>query len=143
MLVPDLNLLVYAFNADAPHHGAAAKWWEDALSGNERVGIPWFVLAGFIRLLSGKVVVKHPYPIKALFKITNEWFELPNVLLLEPTLRTYELMEKLMVEQSLPGSMVTDVFIAAKAMEHDATLCTNDAEFSRFPGLKQSNPLSK
>jgi uncharacterized protein len=141
VLIPDLNLLVYAFNSDASHHRPSAQWWEDSLNGDERIGVPWLVLMGFIRLLSGKAVMKNPYPVKDLFQITKEWFQLPNVILLEPTVRTYDLMEKLMVSMSLPGSMATDTFIAATAIEHDASLCTNDTDFSRFHSLKTLNPL--
>src|SRR4051812_13893552 len=141
MKIPDLNLLVYAFNSDAPSHGVAKIWWEDSLNNEESIGIPWLVLTGFIRLLSGRAIVKNPYPVKALFDITEEWFGLPHVTLLEPTRRTYSIMRRLMVEKNLPGSWVTDTFIASTAIELDAMLCTNDAGFSRFPGLKLQNPL--
>jgi hypothetical protein len=28
MTLPDINLLVYAYNDDAPHHASARRWWE-------------------------------------------------------------------------------------------------------------------
>src|SRR6058998_2427755 len=105
MRIPDLNLLVYAFNSDAPHHEQAASWWEESLNNEERVGIPWLVLVGFIRLLSGRIIVKTPFPVKNLFEIAEDWLALPHVTLLEPTLRTYSVMRKLMESQSLPGSL--------------------------------------
>jgi len=39
------------------------------------------------------------------------------------------------------GRLATDVHIAALAMEFDATVASNDAEFSRFADLKVMNPL--
>ena len=39
MLIPDVNLLVYAYNADAPFHAAAKAWWETRLSEDEPVGM--------------------------------------------------------------------------------------------------------
>jgi predicted nucleic acid-binding protein len=35
-----------------------------------------------------------------------------------------------------------DAVIAAIALEHGATLCTTDSDFSRFSGLKWTNPLA-
>ena len=39
------------------------------------------------------------------------------------------------------GQLTTDVHIAALAIEHQAELCSNDSDFSRFPGLRWSDPL--
>ena len=39
------------------------------------------------------------------------------------------------------GTLVTDTHLAALAIEHQAELCTTDADFVRFPGLRWINPL--
>lgn len=31
MIVPDVNLLVHAYNSGSPVHDRAREWWEDAL----------------------------------------------------------------------------------------------------------------
>ncbi|MGH9363717.1 MAG: type II toxin-antitoxin system VapC family toxin [Thermoanaerobaculia bacterium] len=35
-----------------------------------------------------------------------------------------------------------DAHLAALAIEHGATLCTNDRDFARFPNLRTFHPLS-
>lgn len=40
------------------------------------------------------------------------------------------------------GPLVMDAVLVALAIEHGATLCTTDRDFSRFPGLKWMNPLA-
>jgi len=40
MIIPDLNLLRYAYDAASPHHDAAVSWWEGSLNGPEAVGLP-------------------------------------------------------------------------------------------------------
>ena len=40
------------------------------------------------------------------------------------------------------GPLVMDAVLAAIALEHGATLCTTDRDFSRFPKLKWTNPLA-
>lgn len=48
MIVPDINLLVYAHNDQAPRHAKARTWWEVLLNGQEPVGLPWIAMGGFI-----------------------------------------------------------------------------------------------
>lgn len=50
MIVPDVNLLIYAYDSMCAHHAAAARWWTERLNGDERVGLPRIVLFGFLRL---------------------------------------------------------------------------------------------
>ena len=50
MIVPDVNLLLYAFNSGSPHHDAARRWWEGLVNGTEQVGLPWAVIISFVRL---------------------------------------------------------------------------------------------
>ena len=42
--------------------------------------------------------------------------------------------------RELPGH--DDAHLAALATEHQATLCSTDADFARFPGLKWESPLA-
>ena len=39
------------------------------------------------------------------------------------------------------GNLVTDVHIAALAIEYQAEVHSNDTDFGRFPGLRWRNPL--
>jgi hypothetical protein len=36
MIIPDLNLLIYAYDATSLHHARAAKWCVSCLSGASR-----------------------------------------------------------------------------------------------------------
>jgi predicted nucleic acid-binding protein len=40
------------------------------------------------------------------------------------------------------GNLATDAHLAALAIEHGCVLCSNDADFGRFPGLRWVNPLA-
>lgn len=84
MIVPDINLLVYAYNADAPYHEAAKQWWERVLSEDEPVGLPWAVILGFIRLMTHPRVVVDPLAPAEALAMVRSWVERPSVHLLEP-----------------------------------------------------------
>ena len=49
MIVPDANLLLYAYDSESPFHRAAARWWSALLSGAEPVGLCPVVVFAFLR----------------------------------------------------------------------------------------------
>ncbi len=63
MIVPDINLLIYAHNDQASEYAKARAWWEVALNGNTPVGIPWISISGFIRLMIHPRVLAQPMDI--------------------------------------------------------------------------------
>jgi hypothetical protein len=40
------------------------------------------------------------------------------------------------------ANLTTEVQLAALALEYDADICSNDAGFALFPGLRYLNPLT-
>ena len=60
MILPDINLVIYAYNEDSPFHVHAKAWWERCLSGTEPVGLAWVVVLGFVRLMSNRRVLARP-----------------------------------------------------------------------------------
>ena len=84
MIVPDLSLLVYAHSTGAPLHEPARRWWEDLVNGTERVGVPWLVAAGFVRLLTHPNVLNTPAAPEHAVDLMAEWFRSPSVTPLNP-----------------------------------------------------------
>jgi toxin-antitoxin system PIN domain toxin len=141
MILPDINLLVYAYNTDAPGHRRAKAWWEACLSENRAVGLPWVVILGYLRLMTSRSVLIDPFlPEEAIGHIRS-WLERPQVQILHPGPRHLELLDSLMKDAQVSGSLTTDTHLAAVAIEHQAELHSNDGDFSRFPGLRWTNPL--
>ena len=141
MILPDINLLVYAYNSDAPDHQHAKAWWEATLSDSRPVGLPWAVMLGFLRLMTSRSVLIAPLAPREALRHIGSWLERPQVQILQPGPRHLELLDGLMQDAGASGSLTTDVHLAALAIEHQAELHTNDGDFSRFPGLRWTNPL--
>ena len=141
MIVPDVNILVYAYNGSAPFHRKALDWWEATVNKGTPIGVCWPVFQGFVRLLGGRRVVVDPYSAEELFAIAEQWWIRPTVRLLAPTEATYAHFRSLMESYDLTGNMATDALIASFALEHRATLVTNDTDFQRFKELRLNNPL--
>jgi hypothetical protein len=141
MILPDINLLVYAYNRDAPEHAGARAWWEGLLGSEEIVGLPWAVSCGFIRLMTHPAVLVTPLGPKRAVAHVRSWLDRPNVEVLDPGPRHLEVLDRLLGGLGVAGNLTTDAHLAALAIEHQCELHSNDADFVRFPGLQWRNPL--
>jgi hypothetical protein len=142
MIVPDINLLVYAYNSDAPDHARARDWWQRCLSELEPVALPWVVMLGYVRLMTSRSVLVDPFrPDEALGHL-RLWLERPQVEILHPGPRHLDLLDTLTAEAGTAGSLTTDLHLAALAIEAQAQLHSNDHDFARFSGLRWINPLA-
>lgn len=142
MIIPDLNLLVYAYNSDAPDHEQSRRWWEDALNGRETVGVPWTVCLGFLRLMMNRHVLRKPWSGPDVVRTVRGWFEQTQVQVLQPGPRHLEILQGYADTHLLTSDLTTDAHLAALAVEHQATVCSNDADFGRF-GVSWRNPLTR
>lgn len=142
MIVPDTNLLVFAYDSTSPCHAAAKKWWEDVLSGDKPVGIPWVVVLAFTRLMTHPTICTDPLTTEEVRRIIGHWIGQPHVRVLCPSSGTMDTFFDLHEGGGLGGNLTTDALIAAHAIENAATLFSNDRDFDRFSGLKWTNPLA-
>jgi toxin-antitoxin system PIN domain toxin len=142
MIIPDLNLLVYAYNADAPLHPQAASWLEQSLSDSRPMGFAWVVLLGFVRLMSNRRVLIEPMPAADAARQCHRWLQRPNARIIAPGPSHLDILTDLLQSASASGDLTTDAHLAALAIEHQAELHSNDGDFARFPGLRWRNPLS-
>ena len=141
MIVPDINLLVFAHNADAPLHEAARDWWQELLTSGEPVSLPWVVVLGYVRIMTHPAVLERPLrPAEALADV-RRWLERPSVELMTPGPRHLDLLEHMLGTLGVAGNLTTDAHLAALAVEFQAEVHSNDRDFARFPGLRWRDPL--
>jgi toxin-antitoxin system PIN domain toxin len=137
----DVNILLYAYNADAPQHLAAAEWLERLFDGPEMVGLPWTAVWAFLRISTNARAWPKPISVEDAFAAIHDWLNLPNLAIIHPGARHLELLEKLVREDNASGPLVSDAALAALAIENGAALASTDRDFSRFRGLRWINPL--
>lgn len=143
MIVPDINLLVYAYNADLPPHDTARRWWESLVNNpSADIGLPWVVVLGFLRIMTHPRIFERPMRANRAMSAIRTWFERPNLRVLSPGPRHVEILEDLLAEAGTAGPLTTDVHLAALAIEYGAVLYSNDTDFHRFSGLQLVNPLA-
>ena len=135
------NLLIYAYDSTSPSHRAARRWWEDALSGHEPVGIPWIVVLAFVRLISHPTLLEHPLNVREAEACVRQWLDCDHVRLLVPRETTLKRFFSLLDEAGLGGNLATDALIAAHAEDYGATVhrpahTRDQRQDLRLPGLQ-------
>lgn len=141
MMLLDANLLLYAYNPRSKDHDRARQWLEDSLSGHEPVRLTWLSLWAFLRISTNPRIFERPFSVEEASDIVRSWLSRPETVVLEPGERHQEILHGLMIDSQASGPLVMDAALAAIAIEHGATLCTTDRDFSRFDGLSWKNPL--
>jgi toxin-antitoxin system PIN domain toxin len=141
--IVDLNILLYALNRDAAHHAAVHRWWEEAINGEEAIGIPWVVISGFLRICTRPGILPNPLDPAGAIEIVDDWFTLETVRLVHEQEGHWPTLRALILEAGTAGNLVTDAHLAALAITHGATLVSCDSDFARFKGLRWLNPLNE
>lgn len=141
MKIVDVNLLLYALDQTSPRHDRARGWLERTLSGQETVGLSWTVLLAFVRLSTRSAVFVSPLAADEALDVVDEWLALPSTVVVQPGRRHSAVLRELLTDAGTAGNLVPDAHLAALAMEHGAELCSSDADFSRFSGLRWVDPL--
>lgn len=143
MILPDLNLLIHAYNRDSPVHAQARAWWEARMNDPAPVGMAWVALLGFIRITTHRRILENPLPTDTACGHVRSWLAQPQVLILHPGERHAEILFDLLGRAGTAGNLTTDAHLAALAIEYQAELLSTDADFSRFSGLRRRNPLAR
>lgn len=139
MICLDVNLLLYATNPADPRHETVRVWFEEQMNGDERVGLPWHTLLGFVRVSTGRSR-RPPLAMDDALDFVEGWLDWDRVWIPEPTPNHHVVLTGLL--RKLPRShLVPDAHLAALSIEHGLTLCSADADFKLFPGLRFHNPL--
>jgi toxin-antitoxin system PIN domain toxin len=141
VILVDANLLIYAVDADSPHHAKARHWLEGTLSGTTRVGLTWNVLLAFVRLTTHPSVMRRPLAVERALGYIDEWLAQPFVETVVPGEQHWPLLRTLLVVTGSAGNLTSDAHLAAIALENGAEICSTDRDFGRFPGLRHINPL--
>jgi len=141
VIVPDVNVLVHAYNSDSPRHAQARPWLERTLGQERPVGLAWVTVLGFIRLATNRAVLGNPMTVGAVATVVRTWLNHPRVQTLVPGDQHGEILLRFLEGIGTAGNLTTDAHLAALAIEYQAEIASTDNDFARFPGLRWFNPF--
>jgi toxin-antitoxin system PIN domain toxin len=141
VILPDTNLLLYAYNSTDPRHTLARNWFKEVVNGSEPVAFCWPVILGFLRVSTNQRAFLQAFEIAEAIEIVNRWLRQPNSVVIAQTERHWVVLSDLLIKGQVRGPVTTDAEIAALAVEHGATVYSADRDFLRFPNVTLVNPL--
>lgn len=141
MILPDVNLLVYAFRREADGHERYAAWLAEVVAGGEEIALHDAALIGFVRIVTNPRAVPTPAPTALAIEFVaricaarrSRWLPAGPA----SWSRLGELVDR---DRGISGNLVPDAHLAALALVHGCRLATADRGFARFPGLDWFDP---
>lgn len=79
MIVPDINILIHAYNSDSPRHAAARGWWEQTLRGPRPVGVGCASVLGLIRIMTHQGILGNSMTVREAIRRARAWLNHPRV----------------------------------------------------------------
>lgn len=143
MILPDANLILYAFIKDFPQHQKSKAWLERTINDEETIGLAWQVITAFIRIGTNPKIFKTPMTIKQVEDRIGLLQSYSNVVVIAPSEKHWQIFLKLLKDTNATGDLVMDAHLAALAIEHNARIATTDSDFKIFPDLNFFNPLKE
>jgi uncharacterized protein len=140
VILPDVNVLVYAYREDAPRHDRYRIWLEGVLNAREAYGLSDLVLAGFVRVVTHPRVFSPPSPTGHAFEFAEALRGHPNCFHVVAGERHWDIFAGLCRDARTKGNLIPDAYLAALAIESGSEWITTDRDYSRFPGLRWRDP---
>jgi len=141
LILPDVNVLIYAFRADSQDHPRYKEWLEDVVNGPATFGLAPHVLSAVIRICTHPRVFAMPSDLTEVVDYTNALIGQPNATLVQPGERHWPLFQQICRDSRATGNLVPDAWNAALAIETGCEWITTDRDYARFAGLKWSTPF--
>lgn len=142
MIIPDVNVLVAAFNEDDPRYEPMNAWLTDAAGGQTPLGLAGPCLTGFVRIVTHPRILRNPAPVHTALAFVEHLRRRPAAVTVHPGPRHIDLFVDLCRRVDAAGNLVPDAYLASIALELDAELASDDQDFARFPQVRWINPLA-
>jgi toxin-antitoxin system PIN domain toxin len=136
VILPDVNVLVYAFRPDAQQHERARVWLNAVIEGDSSFAVSKLVLSAFVRIVTNRKIYSVPTSVDRAFAFCDNLLEQPHCTIVEPGGQHWAIFQRLCIETNTKGNDLTDAWFAALAIEWGCEWVTFDRDFRRFAGLR-------
>lgn len=141
VILPDINVLVYAFRRESAQHGTYADWLARLVAGEDELGLSDQVLGGFLRIVTNRRIYADPAPAAIAVAFVDALRAANRARWLPASEATWERLGAFVqADRQIAGNIVPDALLAATAVAHGCRLATADRGFARFSGLRFFDP---
>jgi len=141
VILPDVNVLLYAFRDDSVDHPRYHGWLESLVNGDEAYGMSPQVLSSVVRIATHRRIYVSPSRLEDVLAFARVLLEQPHCTVVQPGTRHFSIFDELCRKAAASGNLVQDAWFAALALESGCEWITTDGDFARFPGLRWRRPF--
>jgi toxin-antitoxin system PIN domain toxin len=141
LILPDVNVLLYAYREDSADHPRYHEWLQGVVNSYEAYGMSTQVLSSVIRISTHPRIYVRPSRLDEALAFARVLLEQPNCTVVQPGPRHFSIFEDLCRKADASANIVQDAWLAALAVESGCEWITTDGDFARFPGLRWRRPF--
>jgi len=141
MILPDVNVLLYAFRGDSENHSRYRAWLQEVVDGAAAYGISPQVLASVVRVSTHPGIFPRPSRLEDAFQFCDIVMEQPHCQIIQPGPRHWGIFREVSAASRVQGNLAQDAWFAALAIESGCEWITTDRDYSRFDGLHWRAPF--
>lgn len=142
MILPDVNVLIYAFRPDSPRHPEYRAWLQGVVEGPNAYGMSSQALASVLRICTHPKIYQEPSTVAETMTFCEALLKPSHATLVQPGARHWSIFAELCASSGASGNLVQDAWFAALAIEHGCEWVSTDADYGRFPDLRWHRPLA-
>ncbi len=141
MILPDVNVLLYAFRVDSPLHRESREWLSSVVNGDGAYGMSPQVLSSLIRIATHARVYRNPATLAEAIEFCSVLLGQTHCQIIQPGPRHWSIFTNLCSSSRARGNLVPDAWFAALAIESGCEWVTTDQDYARFENLRWRDPL--
>jgi len=141
MILPDVNVLIYAFRPDAERHAQYKQWLDSVVNGEAAYGMSPQVLGSLVRITTNPRIFTRPDALEDALSLGTVLLEQPHCQHIQPGPRHWTIFRELCRQFQVRGNLVQDAWFAALAIESGCEWITTDRDYARFDALRWRAPF--
>jgi len=141
VILPDVNVLVYAFRRDTERHQRYTNWLLALTGGTDELALTEISLTGLVRIVTNPQIFADPAPASVALAFVDRLRHAPRARWLAPTEAVWTAFASLAAtDRQVRGNLIPDAWLAALARAHGCRVATADRGFARFDGVDSFDP---
>ncbi len=138
----DVNILLYASDANSPQHDRAAAFLEGCAGGDEVFCLAWLTLLSYVRMATHPAIFEHPLSHRDAVRNVDALVAVPMCRVIGEEDGFWNVYRRMTDEVPTRGNLVPDAHLASVLVQHGVVrLYTHDRDFRKFPALRVIDPL--
>jgi len=103
MILPDVNVLIYAFRKDVPQHAVCRPWLTEVVKSDAQFGLSPLALTAVVRITSNPRSYRTPSSLEEAFGFCEDLLAQPHCQTVEPGERHWGIFRRLCIETDTRG----------------------------------------